>query len=104
MSKPNCYKCVHRGTVPGSCHSSCNHPKAATLVNDPMVQFAAIMGKRSGLTGPLMTAESESLNIEGHPRGIAGGWFLWPVNFDPVWLVNCDGFEPTAQPIGEVGA
>jgi len=21
-------------------------------------------------------------------------WFIWPVNFDPVWLENCDGFEP----------
>ncbi len=21
--KPNCYKCEHRGKVPGSCHSNC---------------------------------------------------------------------------------
>jgi hypothetical protein len=21
------------------------------------------------------------------------GWFVWPLNFDPVWLENCDGFS-----------
>lgn len=25
--KPNCYECVHRGEVPGSCHSSCKRTK-----------------------------------------------------------------------------
>jgi hypothetical protein len=27
------------------------------------------------------------------PHGICNGWFIWPINFDPVWLENCDGFE-----------
>lgn len=27
-----------------------------------------------------------------HPNGIKNGWFFWPLNFDPVWLENCDGF------------
>ena len=26
--KPNCYKCVHRRTIPGDCHSKCNNIKA----------------------------------------------------------------------------
>lgn len=26
--KPDCYACAHRGTVPGSVHSSCNNPMA----------------------------------------------------------------------------
>lgn len=30
--------------------------------------------------------------VKGHPHGIRRGWFLWPVNFDPVWLLSCDGF------------
>jgi hypothetical protein len=33
------------------------------------------------------------LNIQGDPHGIRSGWFMWPANFDPVWLINCDGFE-----------
>ena len=64
MSKPDCYKCKHRRSVPGSCHSACAHP-----------------GNKTGL------------NIKGHPHGIRNGWFMWPVNFDPGWLLNCDGFE-----------
>jgi len=34
------------------------------------------------------------LNVKGHPHGIKNGWFIWPFNFDPVWLENCDGFTP----------
>jgi len=60
--KPNCYECKHRGEVPGSAHSSCNHP-----------------------TG---------LKIKGNEHGIRSGWFNHPNNFDPVWLEECDGFEP----------
>jgi len=33
------------------------------------------------------------LTIKGHPHGIKNGWFFWPVNFDPIWLENCDGFQ-----------
>ena len=31
--------------------------------------------------------------VKGHPGGIKDGWFYHPVNFDPVWLLECDGFE-----------
>jgi len=31
--------------------------------------------------------------VEGHPHGIRNGWFIWPINFDPTWLVSCDGFS-----------
>lgn len=27
----------------------------------------------------------------GH--GVANGWFRWPLNFDPTWLLTCDGFS-----------
>lgn len=32
-------------------------------------------------------------NVEGYAYGIHRGWFFWPYNFDPVWLVSCNGFE-----------
>jgi hypothetical protein len=42
-------------------------------------------------------AHSECTNIKatatGNEHGIKMGWFLWPFNFDPVWLKSCDGFE-----------
>lgn len=31
--------------------------------------------------------------VVGHDHGMSMGWFKWPVNFDPVWLVSCDGFS-----------
>ena len=31
--------------------------------------------------------------VMGKPHGIRHGWFFWPLNYDPVWLVECTGFE-----------
>ena len=31
--------------------------------------------------------------VEGNRHGIRSGWFRWPFNFDPVWLISCDGFS-----------
>lgn len=27
-------------------------------------------------------------------HGVRNGWFMWPFNFDPRWLVSCDSFIP----------
>ena len=35
--------------------------------------------------------------VKGDPHGIKSGWFCWPFNFDPVWLVECDGFDKKAE-------
>ncbi len=32
-------------------------------------------------------------NVNGNEDGIRGGWFNWPLNFDPIWLEKCDGFS-----------
>ena len=77
--KPDCYKCKHRGHVPGDAHSCCNYPGNSTGIFD---LFA------------IGNMENEKkLNIRADAHGIKHGWFAWPVNFDPVWLVGCDGFE-----------
>ena len=31
--------------------------------------------------------------VKGNEHGKRNGWFLWPMNFDPVWLISCDGFS-----------
>lgn len=31
--------------------------------------------------------------VEGHPQGIGSGWFSWPWNVDPTWLLSCDGYS-----------
>jgi len=76
--KFNCYECKYRGRVAGDAHSCCEYPGN----NTGMFDFFA----KENLVN------EDKLNIQGHPQGIKMGWFLWPVNFDPTWLVNCDGF------------
>jgi len=61
---PKCYDCKHRAEVVYSAHSQCVSRKTR-----------------------------EELDIQGNAIGIRKGWFAWPVNFDPVWLDNCNGFE-----------
>lgn len=91
MTKNKCWDCKYRGEVAGSAHSCCEHPATATVRGNPMAQLAGIMGRRSGMT-TLPTDAARVLNIRGAEQGIRRGWFLWPMNFDPTWLENCDGF------------
>lgn len=90
MDKPNCYKCRHRRKVAGDAHSICEHP-AVELVKDDV--FSQIL-RLFGLAGkPVPVRAVSGLNVTGNPHGIGRGWFNWPWNFDPVWLLTCDGFE-----------
>jgi len=41
---------------------------------------------------PLPT-ESD-VKLRANPHGVRMGWFAWPYNFDPVWLLECSGFTP----------
>lgn len=41
-----------------------------------------------------------SANTSGDLHGIRKGWFVWPFNFDPVWLVSCDGFKAKTIGVG----
>ncbi len=93
MTKPDCYKCKHRGSLPGSAHSRCKHPSVGA-VDDPLAQMLAIFAG-VGRAAPIQA--DASLNVKGHPHGIRNGWFNWPFNFDPTWLQSCDGFMPKEE-------
>ena len=90
--KPNCYLCVHRQPVPNSAHSSCTHPATVDDHHHELASVIRTMGKRTGIAR-MQSAAAEQLSVVGAERGIRRGWFLWPVNFDPVWLESCNGFE-----------
>ena len=81
MNENNCYKCQHRGNVPGDTHSCCNHPLAGHDNLELMVKFAVYFG-----------AFGLPFKITADAHGIRQGWFYWPVNFDPIWLIICEGF------------
>lgn len=84
-TKPNCYECIYRGNVPGSAHSSCNHPATKEVRSNPLAALLA------GFGGACIPTE---LNVIGNEHGIRNGWFGHPLNFDPVWLERCDGYTP----------
>lgn len=85
MNNPNCYECIYRRAIPGDAHSRCVHPSLSKGDGDFMSSLVAM------LTGENNEAV-KLLNIIGDKHGIRSGWFLWPANFDPTWLNNCDGF------------
>jgi hypothetical protein len=88
--KPDCYKCLHRREALGSAHSRCAHPKAIEATkNNPMVEVLAILGGVG--RGPGLNVRA--LGVTGDSHGIRNGWFNWPMNYDPVWLRTCEGFE-----------
>lgn len=78
-----CYKCKYRKNVPGDAHSCCRYPGNET----GMFDFFSRNNARN----------AKKLNIKAEPYGVRSGWFFWPVNFDPVWLLNCNGFTPKEE-------
>lgn len=85
INKPDCYKCKHRGSLIGDCHSSCQHPKTKEQGGHAL---EAIFMQMKG-----SSPAAKRMNVTGNRHGIINGWFMWPMNFDPTWLESCDGFE-----------
>ena len=90
----NCYECKHRGRIPGDAHSCCKHPDLNGATNDPFASMMAMFAGRTEQQVAVMKATSEKFQIKANITGIKRGWFNWPWNFDPVWLENCNAFEP----------
>ena len=89
--KPNCYACIHRRNIPGDAHSACGHPSNAEALNNPLAQLFGILASVKRVEPFQVTTK---VHVTGNPLGIRNGWFMWPFNFDPVWLESCDGFSP----------
>ncbi len=91
MEKPNCFECEYRGKVPGSRHSSCQHPSFKEANDDPLLNVMAILGSVGRV--PQINVESKKCKVVGSSHGIKNGWFNHPFNFDPNWLESCNGFK-----------
>jgi len=79
MKNPKCYECIYRGNVPGDAHSCCNYPGNLTGMLDFLDETNWLNAKK--------------LKIEANPTGIENEFFHWPVNYDPRWITNCNGFK-----------
>jgi hypothetical protein len=84
MNNPNCCKCIHRRSVPGDAHSECKHP---FIEESPLGAVMALLGVSDD------SSARHKLDIQANAHGVKMGWFMWPLNFDPAWLENCDGYE-----------
>lgn len=93
--KPDCYKCIYMGTLPGDVHSCCKHPAIKADSNS----FGAMVELLSGKFDDAIA----KLEIRGNQHGMQMGWFIWPANFDPVWLENCNGFKEKEKTRGKNG-
>jgi hypothetical protein len=76
--------------VPGSCHSSCNHPKVAD--DNPMAKLMAIFAS-VGRIGPVVSPNVLNMKVKLNSHGVKNGWCNFPFDFDPVWVDECEGFE-----------
>lgn len=89
----NCYECEFQGELMGSAHSRCNHPAACKAGKDPLMEAMSILAS-VGRVGPTINVDAAAeLGIIANPTGVKRGWFNWPYNFDPVWLLSCNGFK-----------
>ena len=92
-TKPNCYECKHRRGGTFSHHSSCEHPIFDLVPGGGFLQLAYM---QKGVRSPY----EKKLNVSYSKHGFNNGWFFWPINFDPVWLETCEGFEPQPEKLG----
>lgn len=59
MDKKDCWTCAYKGEIPGDAHICCRY-KEWTLLTVP----------------------------RGKDTGIEGGWWHFPFNFDPIWMLK----------------
>ena len=86
-----CYSCAYRRSIPGDCHSRCAHPTLGDASNDALAEMMGITLDQRKRARVIEAAGK--LKIRGAAHGVANGWFKWPYNFDPVWLLNCNGYK-----------
>jgi hypothetical protein len=83
-----CEGCTWRRDLPGDTHSACYHPLTARAHANDLAPLISAIGHTLPWPSP------PGLDVAGDPHGITMGWFAWPWNFSPVWLVSCSGFAP----------
>ncbi len=89
-NNPICYRCKYKKDLIGSAHISCHHPSFKNYFKEPIIHLFSFLASVGRLNTPILAV---GVNVKGDPHGIFNGWFNHPFDFDPVWLIECDGFE-----------
>ena len=87
----NCYDCKFRGPVAGSGHSCCN---IVPVHQQFQLYLAYLQGKQLMVIRKPGEDPIPALKLD--PHGVKKGWAMWPINFDPVWVSECQFF--TSKP------
>lgn len=85
-----CLTCQHRGTVPNSRHSSCKHPRVEDIMSSGEDLLRVMDGLVNHSRVPYLY---DNLKVLVNEAAIGEGWCTWPFNFDPIWIIDCTGFE-----------
>lgn len=83
-----CLTCKHKGRVPNSRHSKCKHPD---VLHMDCNTYAMVIKKLAA--GDEVIQITSRMGVQFANQGVEGNWALWPFNFDPIWLVECLGYE-----------
>jgi len=85
----NCYQCVYATTNPGTTHLRCRHPLVQQ--NLQLTDFTAML---QGKIPNNLIQLRKRMGIRLDPRGVQNGWADWPFQFDPLWVLTCDKYNP----------
>lgn len=83
----NCYECKFRGSVVGSCHSSCSVLRQADPEMGSVLELMIAGGQVN-----LSDNDGNPL-VKLNQWGVQNGWAIWPINFDPTWVESCKFFS-----------
>ena len=88
-----CIGCRFQRRLDHHHHCKCKHPSIrGTLVSFVVLREIIAHGE----------SERQGIKVIGDSNGIKSGWFNFPVNFDPIWLLSCTGREEIVR-VGEDG-
>jgi hypothetical protein len=75
-----CYECRYRLSISGDAHSRCKNIDYGKELKVKALNESIIFCHKN-------------FTIKAEKIGFTNGWFYWPFNFDPSWLIECTGFE-----------
>jgi hypothetical protein len=84
----NCHNCIHHRTLPGNAHIECDVP-----LFDQAAMLLIWMHSLTSKGNMIYKSYDDSFEVELNSTGIKGGWAMWPINFDPIWIVRCTRYK-----------
>lgn len=82
----DCYSCKYHKNIPGDTHIECEHPMAQA---HKMTALLALLNTNKRYIEDIYAC----LGIKIDAAAYGSGYAMYPINFDPIWINNCDGYD-----------